>query len=76
MIQLSTITRFIAFVAGWWLIAQGMDQLGAQSKSASSWRNDTSFHALQLRAQGTTNIGLGWLALGGSVTGRTIGKDT
>jgi hypothetical protein len=76
MIQLSTITRFIAFVAGWWLIAQGMDQLGAQSKSASSWRSDTSFHALQLRAQGTTNIGLGWLALGGSVAGLTIGKDT
>ncbi len=76
MIQLSTITRFIAFVAGWWLIAQGMDQLGAQSKSASSWRSDTSFHALQLRARGTTNIGLGWLALGGSVAGLTIGKDT
>jgi hypothetical protein len=74
MIQLSTASRGIAFIAGWWLIASGMGQLGAQSKSADSWKLETSFAALQLRAQGTTNIGLGWLAMAGSVAGLTIGQ--
>jgi hypothetical protein len=74
MIQFSIASRSVAFIAGWWLIASGMGQLGAQSKSADSWKTETSFAALQLRAQGTTNIGLGWLAMAGSVAGLTIGQ--
>lgn len=74
MIPLSTVSRTVAFFAGWWLIASGMGQLSAQSKGADSWEAETSFASLQLRAQGTTNIGLGWLAMAGSVAGLTIGK--
>jgi len=75
MIRLSVISRFIAFIAGWWLIASGMGQLSAQSKGADSWEDETSFMALQLRAQGTTNIGLGWLAMGASVVGLKVGEQ-
>ena len=75
MIRLTTIPRFIAFITGWWFIASGMGQLAAQSKGADSWRDETSFMALQLRAQGTTNIGLGLLAMGSSVIGLKIGEQ-
>lgn len=75
IIRLTTIPRILAFGVGWWLITSGMQQLGAQSKGADSWRAETSFMALQLRAQGTTNIGLGWLAMGSSVIGLKIGED-
>jgi len=75
MIRLSVISRFIAFIAGWWLIASGIDQLSARSSGSDSWEDETSFMALQLRAQGTTNIGLGWLAMGASVIGLKVGEQ-
>ena len=74
-IRLTTIPRIVAFVVGWWLIASGVEQLSARSKGADSWRAETSFMALQLRAQGTTNIGLGWLAMGSSLIGLKIGAS-
>lgn len=68
-LSFSYLSRLIAFACGCWLISTSSDQIAAQSKGAESWEDETSFMALQLRAQGTTNKGLGWLALSASMAG-------
>ena len=75
MIRLTIVSRFIAFVAGCWLIASGHNQMAARSGLSETWQDEKSFMALQLRAQGANNIGLGWLALGSAFIGVKVGRD-
>ena len=49
----------VAAFAGLFLILNGLNEWSTQSKGASSWSSETSFAALQLRAQGKLKIGLG-----------------
>ena len=52
-------STILSAVAGLWLAFTGMYEWGTQSAGASSWSDETSIAALQVRAQGTLKIGLG-----------------
>jgi len=71
-IHLSVASRVTAFCCGWWLIATGLADVQSQSKGAENWQDETSFAALQLRSQGRTNAGLGFLAMSSSLIGLKI----
>ena len=49
----------VAAFAGLFLVLNGFNEWSTQSKGATSWSRETSFAALQLRAQGKLKIGLG-----------------
>ena len=59
LMQFGLTSSLLSACAGLWLIIGGLGEMGAQSKGASSWANETSFAALQLRAQGSLKVGLG-----------------
>ena len=66
LMQIGLPSSLLSGAAGLWLILCGIGEMGAQSKGASSWANERSFAALQLRAHGSLKIGLGigFFALG------------
>ena len=66
LMQFGLTSSLLSACAGLWLIIGGLGEMAAQSKGASSWANETSFAALQLRAHGSLKIGLGigFFALG------------
>ena len=58
-------SRLLSVVAALFLGVTGADEWGSRSKGAYSWADETSFMALNIRAQGKLKIGLalGLLAL-------------
>ena len=67
--------RMLSVVAALFLGITGAQEWGSRSKGAYSWADETSFMALNIRAQGKLKIGLavGLLAL--ASTGVVTGKN-
>ena len=57
--QFGLTSSLLSAVAGLFLIYGGFAEWGARSGMSSSWEDEKSFAALQLRAQGKLKIGLG-----------------
>ena len=51
--------RLLSVVAGVFFLVMGVEEWAAQSSGSSSWADETSFMALQLRSQGKLKFGLG-----------------
>ena len=57
--KVGALPRLLGFVASVFLIGTGANEWSSTSSGAGSWENETSFMALQLRAQGKLKVGLG-----------------
>jgi hypothetical protein len=68
-LQLGGYARALFVVAAAWLIIGSFSEIGAQSKGADSYWEETSFAALSLRAQGSQKLGTGIALLGVSIIG-------
>jgi hypothetical protein len=65
MMKIGPSSRLLSVVAALFLGITGAQEWGSRSSGASSWADETSFMALNIRAQGKLKIGLafGLLAL-------------